>query len=54
VVRDVPDLGGPILLSVETPEKKEVMIPFVRAICREIDVVNKVIHVDLPEGLLDL
>jgi ribosomal 30S subunit maturation factor RimM len=30
------------------------LIPFVNAICREIDVARKVIRVELPEGLADL
>ena len=32
----------------------EMLIPFVNAICREIDVARKVIRVELPEGLADL
>ncbi len=54
VVRAVDDYGSAPLLRVETPEGGELLIPFAHAICREIDVANKVIRADLPEGLTDL
>jgi 16S rRNA processing protein RimM len=54
VVKGIEDSGGPVLLNVETPDGREVLIPFARAICREIDVAAKTIRVELPEGLLDL
>jgi ribosomal 30S subunit maturation factor RimM len=33
---------------------REILVPFARAICREIDVAGKIIRVQLPEGLADL
>jgi 16S rRNA processing protein RimM len=33
--------------------KKEYLIPFVNAICTEVDVEKKIIKIDAPEGLLD-
>ncbi|MGI8669658.1 MAG: ribosome maturation factor RimM [Aridibacter sp.] len=33
--------------------KKDYMIPFVEAICPEVDIENKLIKVDLPEGILE-
>ena len=54
VVKGVEDFGGPALLKLETQAGRELLIPFARAICREIDVANKVIRVELPEGLVDL
>lgn len=33
--------------------QKDYLIPFVEAICTEVDVENKLIKVDLPEGLLE-
>jgi 16S rRNA processing protein RimM len=58
IVRGIEDYGGQILLSVEKYAEKsaggEMLIPFVNAICREIDVARKVIRVELPEGLADL
>ena len=54
VVKGVEEYGGPPLLKVEALDGREVLVPFVTSICREIDVVAKVIRVELPEGLLDL
>jgi 16S rRNA processing protein RimM len=34
--------------------EKEYLIPFVEAICVDVDIDNKVIRAELPEGLLDL
>ena len=54
VVAGVEDYGGTPLLRVATSQGREVLVPFARAICREIDIKEKIIRVDLPEGLLDL
>jgi len=54
VVKGVEEYGGPPLLRIETPEGREILVPFALAICRDIDVVAKVIRVELPEGLLEL
>jgi 16S rRNA processing protein RimM len=49
------DQGGSGLLEVESSEHgKELLIPFARAICVDIDVERKRIGVDLPEGLKEL
>lgn len=53
-VAGVEDYGGAPLLRVETADGRELLIPFARSICREIDVVSKKIRIDPPEGLLDL
>ncbi len=52
VVEGIEEGGGPVLLRLAG--EKEILIPFARAICPEIDVDRKEIRVDLPEGLLDL
>jgi 16S rRNA processing protein RimM len=54
VVRGVEEYGGPPLLRLEAEDGREVLLPFARAICREIDIVGKVIRAAVPEGLLDL
>jgi 16S rRNA processing protein RimM len=54
VVHAVDDFGSAPLLRVTAPDGRELLIPFARAICREIDVAAKVIRADLPEGLTDL
>ncbi len=46
--------GGPQLLAVTTPAGAELLIPFARAICVEIDVAGRRIVVELPEGLKEL
>jgi 16S rRNA processing protein RimM len=52
IVRGIAEYGGPPLLQVESGGR-EVLIPFAREICREIDVRNKIIRVVLPDGLLE-
>ena len=54
IVRGVEEYGGQTLLSVEKTTGGEMLVPFAKAICREIDVARKVIRVELPEGLADL
>lgn len=53
VVEGFEQYGGPLLLRVSR-QGREVLIPFVPEICREIDVELKRIGVVLPDGLLDL
>lgn len=53
-VAGVEDYGGAPLLRVEAPDGRELLIPFARSICREIDVAQKLIRIDPPEGLLEL
>lgn len=53
-IESIQEVGGPPMLVLRTPEDGELLIPFVRAICREIDVARKLIVVDLPEGLKEL
>jgi 16S rRNA processing protein RimM len=52
VVEGIEEGGGPVLLRLAG--EKEILIPFARKICPEIDVSRKEIRVDLPDGLLDL
>lgn len=51
-VASVMRTGGPELLVVRG-ESKEYLIPFANKICVEVDIGNKIIRVDAPEGLLD-
>ena len=53
-VRGIEDYGAQTLLRVEKIAGGEMLIPFVKAICRDIDVARKIIRVELPEGLTDL
>lgn len=51
-VKEVLRTGGTEILVV-AGETKEYLIPFAEKICTEVDVENKLIKVDAPEGLLD-
>jgi 16S rRNA processing protein RimM len=51
-VRELMRTGGTELLVVEG-EAKEFLIPFANAICIEVDIENKLIKVDPPDGLLE-
>jgi 16S rRNA processing protein RimM len=55
-VREVMRANGNELLVVdsETEKGRDYLIPFVSQICVEVDVENKLIRIDPPEGLLDL
>lgn len=54
VVTGFQEYGGPGLLEVERPDGRQILIPFARSICTEIDLEARSIRVDLPEGLGDL
>ena len=54
LVTGVEDYGGPSTLTVKAPDGREILVPFVKAICWEIDVAAKTIRVRLPEGLTEL
>jgi len=54
IVRGIEDYGSQILLRVEKTAGGEMLVPFAKAICREIDVARKIIRVELPEGLADV
>jgi 16S rRNA processing protein RimM len=53
-VREVMRTGGVELLVVENEGQREAFIPMAAAIVVEIDISNKKIVIDPPEGLLDL
>jgi 16S rRNA processing protein RimM len=51
-VKELMRTGGTEILVVQG-ETKDYLIPFAETICVEVDVENKLIKVDAPEGLLD-
>jgi len=53
-VTALDETGGPLLLRVAAPDGREILIPFARSMCKEIDVAAKRIRVELPEGLTEL
>jgi 16S rRNA processing protein RimM len=61
LIQGVEEYGGTPLLQVQAAtrlcpagESREILIPFAKAICKDIDVAGKRIRVELPDGLLDL
>jgi 16S rRNA processing protein RimM len=48
------ETGGPPLVETTTPDGKELLIPFAKAIFNRIDIVQKRIEVVLPDGLMTL
>ena len=51
-VRELMRTGGTELLVV-AGETKEYLIPFANAICVELDIENKIVRIDPPDGLLE-
>lgn len=47
-----PEGPGPAMLVIRTPAGDELLIPFVRAYLRKIDIEGKRLEMELPEGLL--
>ena len=54
MVKGVEDYGSAPLLQLEAADGREILVPFARSICHEIDVAAKIIRVRLPEGLTEL
>ena len=52
-ITDVLDMGGADILKVDR-EKKETLIPFAQSYLRKIDLDQRRVEVDLPEGLREL
>ena len=53
-ITDVLDMGGPEILKVEADDKEETLIPFAHAYLKKIDLEQRRIDVELPEGLRDI
>jgi 16S rRNA processing protein RimM len=54
VVIEAYEGGGGVLLNVKRPDGSKYEVPFAREICTEIDLEQKRIRVQFPEGLDDL
>jgi 16S rRNA processing protein RimM len=52
IIRELLRTGGTELLVIDG-ESREFLIPFANAICVEVDIENKLIKIDPPEGLLE-
>jgi 16S rRNA processing protein RimM len=51
---EVLHTAGGELLSVRTPEGREILVPFVSAIVTAVSRADSLIQIDPPEGLLDV
>ena len=49
-----PEGAGPAMLVIRTPRGDELLIPFVRAYLKKVDIEGKRLEMDLPQGLLTL
>ena len=47
-----PEGAGPAMLVIRTADGDELLIPFVRAYLRKVDLAAKRLEMELPEGLL--
>jgi 16S rRNA processing protein RimM len=54
VAKDVQDIAGNQLLLIERAPRPEALVPLVPAILLKVDLENRVLYIDPPEGLLDL
>ena len=55
IVEGWDETGGPVLLRVKPAAgREEILVPFARSICTDIDVAAKRIVANLPEGLIEL
>lgn len=54
VVMDWQETGGTPLVEVRRPDGKDLLVPFAKSIFTKIDLEQRRIEVDLPEGLEDL
>jgi 16S rRNA processing protein RimM len=53
-VREVYDAPSGLMLGVERPGRKELLVPFVKAMVRRLDVAAGVLELEALPGLLDL
>lgn len=54
VIEDVFETGANQVLSVKRRGKQNLLIPFLKAVCYNVDFENKVMNVKLPDGLFEL
>jgi 16S rRNA processing protein RimM len=53
-VREVIETAGADLLVVRRPRAKDLLVPFIKDVVREVDLEARELRIDPPEGLLDL
>lgn len=53
-IRDVFETGANFVITVKRKGKKDLLIPFLKAVCYDTDIESGVMKVRLPEGLLEI
>lgn len=53
-VSDVFETGANFVITIKRPGKKELLIPFLNAVCYNVDIEGGVINTKLPEGLYEI
>ncbi|MBO4460517.1 MAG: 16S rRNA processing protein RimM [Clostridiales bacterium] len=53
-IDDVFETGANFVISVKRKGKKDLLIPFLKAVCYDTDIESSVMKVKLPEGLIEI
>lgn len=53
-VKDVIETGANFVLEIKRRGKKDILVPFVKAVCYDVDLGDSVIKCTLPEGLYEI
>ena len=52
-IKEILSPGANDVWVVQRPGKKDALIPYIESVVKQIDLANKAVHVEIPEGLLD-
>lgn len=52
-IKEILSPGANDVWVVQRPKKKDVLIPYIESVVQSIDLENGVVHVEIPEGLID-
>ncbi|EOL44208.1 ribosome maturation factor RimM [Enterococcus caccae] len=52
-IKEILSPGANDVWVVQRPKKKDVLIPYIESVVKSIDLENNVVHVEIPEGLID-
>ena len=53
-IKDVYEYGANFIVEVKRPGKKDLLIPYLKTVCYEVDLEAGVFKVRLPEGLWEI
>lgn len=52
-IKEILSPGANDVWVVQRPKQKDALIPYIESVVKEIDIESGVVHVEIPEGLLD-